>query len=298
MHGADQGLLLADDVAIGAVVQADGQVSLPTGFAGRLEPHRGQGVAEARFGGSFPAAVSGKSQSDFVTLPFDLLRIDRTATDHVGQPAAELRVCGRPDSSGRCRGVDCPEIPGAAPAVPLSLPDQETRFSHLLQVDSDAVRVPIEGPSQLVGRGRPAKIAENLEQASSGRLGEGVVVFRDVHLRKVWQATRPGPDPRCYFTHGICENEGTNMTYVINEPCIGEKDASCTEVCPVDCIHPAPAEPGFEECDQLYIDPDECIDCDACVEACPVDAITAEDAVPAEWFDYIAKNANYFKNGK
>jgi len=28
------------------------------------------------------------------------------------------------------------------------------------------------------------------------------------------------------------------MAYVINEPCIGTKDNSCVEVCPVDCIHP------------------------------------------------------------
>ncbi|MEP7041053.1 MAG: ferredoxin, partial [Chloroflexota bacterium] len=27
------------------------------------------------------------------------------------------------------------------------------------------------------------------------------------------------------------------MTYVIAEPCIGVKDASCVDVCPVDCIH-------------------------------------------------------------
>jgi ferredoxin len=25
------------------------------------------------------------------------------------------------------------------------------------------------------------------------------------------------------------------MAYVINEPCIGTKDTSCVEVCPVDC---------------------------------------------------------------
>jgi NAD-dependent dihydropyrimidine dehydrogenase PreA subunit len=30
------------------------------------------------------------------------------------------------------------------------------------------------------------------------------------------------------------------MTYVIAEPCIGTKDNSCVEVCPVDCIHPTP----------------------------------------------------------
>ncbi len=85
------------------------------------------------------------------------------------------------------------------------------------------------------------------------------------------------------------------MTYVINEPCIGAKDTSCVEVCPVDCIHPTPDEPDFEECEQLYIDPDECIDCDACVEACPVDAITPLDMVPSEWQKYIGINAIYYR---
>ncbi len=87
------------------------------------------------------------------------------------------------------------------------------------------------------------------------------------------------------------------MAYVINEPCIGTKDASCTEVCPVDCIHPTPDEPGFDAAEQLYIDPEECIDCDACVEACPVDAITSEDQVPAEWEKYIEINAKYYTEG-
>jgi ferredoxin len=85
------------------------------------------------------------------------------------------------------------------------------------------------------------------------------------------------------------------MAYVINAPCIGVKDSSCVEVCPVDCIHPTPDEPGFEAADQLYIDPEECIDCDACVEACPVDAITPEDMVPPEWHAYIELNAAYYR---
>jgi ferredoxin len=85
------------------------------------------------------------------------------------------------------------------------------------------------------------------------------------------------------------------MAYVISEPCIGTKDTSCVEVCPVDCIHPAPGEDGFDEADQLFIDPEECIDCDACVEACPVDAITSEDQVPDEWKPYIELNAAYFR---
>lgn len=87
-----------------------------------------------------------------------------------------------------------------------------------------------------------------------------------------------------------------NVTYVISEPCIGTKDISCVEVCPVDCIHPTPDEPGFDSAEQLFIDPEECIDCDACVEACPVDAITSEDQVPAEWRPFIEINAAYYRS--
>ena len=85
------------------------------------------------------------------------------------------------------------------------------------------------------------------------------------------------------------------MAYVINAPCIGVKDNSCVEVCPVDCIHPSPDEPDYDRHEMLYIDPEECIDCDACVEACPVDAITAEDSVPPEWQRFIEINAAYYR---
>jgi ferredoxin len=84
------------------------------------------------------------------------------------------------------------------------------------------------------------------------------------------------------------------MTYVIAEPCIGTKDNSCVEVCPVDCIHPTEDEPGYDEAPQLYINPEECIDCDACVEACPVDATFAEDQLPEEWKDYVKTNADHY----
>jgi ferredoxin len=88
------------------------------------------------------------------------------------------------------------------------------------------------------------------------------------------------------------------MAYVIAEPCIGTKDNSCVEVCPVDCIHPTPDEPGYDAAEMLYIDPEECIDCDACVEACPVDACFAEDQLPDEWQKFTQLNADYFANAK
>src|SRR3954470_13567071 len=84
------------------------------------------------------------------------------------------------------------------------------------------------------------------------------------------------------------------MAYVIAEPCIGTKDNSCVEVCPVDCIHPTPDEPDYDKVEMLYIDPEECIDCDACVEACPVAACFAEDQLPDEWSDYAKKNSEYY----
>ncbi|RMG44205.1 MAG: ferredoxin family protein [Acidobacteria bacterium] len=84
------------------------------------------------------------------------------------------------------------------------------------------------------------------------------------------------------------------MPYVIAEPCIGTKDTACVDVCPVDCIHPTKEENQFEEVDQLYIDPETCIDCAACEPACPVEAIFAEDEVPEQWTNYIEKNGDWY----
>ena len=86
------------------------------------------------------------------------------------------------------------------------------------------------------------------------------------------------------------------MTYVITQPCIGVKDASCVDVCPVDCIHPTTGEAGFDEAEMLYINPDECIDCGACEPACPVTAIFEESAVPVEWTHFTKINADFFNS--
>jgi NAD-dependent dihydropyrimidine dehydrogenase PreA subunit len=76
------------------------------------------------------------------------------------------------------------------------------------------------------------------------------------------------------------------MAYVIAEPCIGVKDRACVDVCPVNCI--------YEGEDQLYIHPDECIDCGACEPVCPVKAIFPAEDVPPQWAAWVAKNAEFF----
>ena len=94
------------------------------------------------------------------------------------------------------------------------------------------------------------------------------------------------------------------MTYIIADPCVSTCDTACVEVCPVDCIHgPEDREglgaeakkSGFNpEGKQLYINPEECIDCGACEPECPVEAIFEEDAVPKEWDKFIDKNYEFF----
>ncbi len=82
------------------------------------------------------------------------------------------------------------------------------------------------------------------------------------------------------------------MTHVITAACIGakHKELSCTEVCPMNCIHGTAAD------DILYIDPEECIDCGACVPTCPREAILPEAEVPENLEKYIQINADYFKS--
>ena len=85
------------------------------------------------------------------------------------------------------------------------------------------------------------------------------------------------------------------MTFVITEACIDVKDTACVDVCPVDCIHPTSEFTElFEAENQLYIDPEECIDCGVCEPECPVEAIYAEDALPEEFLHSVEINAEFF----
>ncbi len=72
------------------------------------------------------------------------------------------------------------------------------------------------------------------------------------------------------------------MTYVVTEPCFNCRYTDCVVVCPVQCFK--------EGENMLYIDPAECIDCDACVPVCPVEAIFSEEDVPEEWHGFIELN--------
>ena len=86
------------------------------------------------------------------------------------------------------------------------------------------------------------------------------------------------------------------MTYVIAAACVA--DYSCVEVCPVDAISPSPSSSSFIDAEQLYINPELCIDCSVCAKVCPVLAIYDEDALPKIYEHYAAVNREYFEELK
>lgn len=98
------------------------------------------------------------------------------------------------------------------------------------------------------------------------------------------------------------------MAYVITQKCVGTCDTACVDVCPCDCIvGPVPLDqlravshaergqqfPGI----QMFIDPDECINCGACTHECPADAIYLDDDVPTEHREDVERNARFFVRG-
>ncbi len=85
------------------------------------------------------------------------------------------------------------------------------------------------------------------------------------------------------------------MPHVITDSCCN--DASCVDVCPVNCIHPAPGEPGFGTAEMLFISPDACIDCGSCVVECPVGAIVPDDELTPEQEPFLTLNADFFDHG-
>ncbi|WP_448316157.1 FAD-dependent oxidoreductase [Streptomyces sp. CO7] len=83
------------------------------------------------------------------------------------------------------------------------------------------------------------------------------------------------------------------MPYVVTRSCCA--DASCVLACPVNCIHPAPGEPGFATAEMLYVDPRTCVDCGACTTACPVDALKPHTALGAGELPFVELNASYYQ---
>jgi ferredoxin len=79
------------------------------------------------------------------------------------------------------------------------------------------------------------------------------------------------------------------MAYIITRLCRDCVDTGCVAVCPVDCIYEYTGGDKLAFPNQLYIHPDECIDCGACEPECP-EKTFEEVAVPELFKDDTALN--------
>jgi len=81
------------------------------------------------------------------------------------------------------------------------------------------------------------------------------------------------------------------MAWVITRLCRDCVDQSCVEVCPVDCIYGYDGADAATFPNQLFIDPEECINCGVCEPECPWEAIFEDEQVPTVFGDDIDLNA-------
>ena len=80
------------------------------------------------------------------------------------------------------------------------------------------------------------------------------------------------------------------MPWIVTRLCRDCMDTACVSVCPVDCIYRYEGGDKENFPNQLFINPDECIDCGACEPECPWQAIFEEAAVPEPFKDDVTLN--------
>jgi ferredoxin len=89
----------------------------------------------------------------------------------------------------------------------------------------------------------------------------------------------------------VPDERGSRMAWVITRLCRDCVDQACVEVCPVDCIYTYDGSDKETFPNQLYIDPEECINCGVCEPECPWEAIFEDEQVPEVFTDDTPLNA-------
>jgi ferredoxin len=83
------------------------------------------------------------------------------------------------------------------------------------------------------------------------------------------------------------------MAYVVTDACI--KDFVCVEECSTSAIAPAAGDAAAGNVSQVFINPDECIECGSCAALCAQDAIFAVEDLPKDKAQFEEKNKAYFQ---
>jgi NAD-dependent dihydropyrimidine dehydrogenase PreA subunit len=83
------------------------------------------------------------------------------------------------------------------------------------------------------------------------------------------------------------------MAYVVTDACT--KDFVCVAECATAAIAPQAADTNAGTVAQVYINPDECIDCGNCATVCAQNAIFPLDELPADKANFAETNRAYFQ---
>jgi NAD-dependent dihydropyrimidine dehydrogenase PreA subunit len=83
------------------------------------------------------------------------------------------------------------------------------------------------------------------------------------------------------------------MAYVVTDACT--KDFVCVVECATQAIAPQAGDPAAGTVAQVFINPDECIDCGNCATVCEQHAIFVADELPADKAHFAETNRAYFQ---
>src|SRR5579875_2289984 len=188
-------------------------------------------------------AASGPSRTKSTAAPSIP---SRTVTQSKTSKPSVWSTGGAPGPSGSTR----------TPKVASKNPSRWKRPCSLRIASRRARKNAVEGKTTAMGAGQPYSAA-----AFGG------------------SPTRPGCNGP-----GPAIGEGRSaMAYIITRLCRDCLDTGCVAVCPVDCIYEYTGTDREQFPNQLYIHPEECIDCGACEPECPWQAIFEEVGVPADF---------------
>ena len=83
------------------------------------------------------------------------------------------------------------------------------------------------------------------------------------------------------------------MAYVVTDACT--KDFVCVGECPASAIGPGPGDADAATVSQVFINPDDCIDCGNCHDVCVNGAIYQSDDLPADKAQFAELNRAHFQ---
>ena len=82
------------------------------------------------------------------------------------------------------------------------------------------------------------------------------------------------------------------MAYVVTDACV--KDFVCVAECATGALQPMAGDANAGTVSQVFINPDECIDCGNCAVVCAQNAVFSIDDLPADKSHFADLNKAYF----